>query len=307
MYYFRESEEDDTACSCKLTIIGGEIMSVKLIIDSACDMPEDFIEEFNLEIIPFIINIGKKSYYDGEDITTPEVYEAMREGKDPTTDQVPAGKFQEVFKREAEKGNDIIYLSFSSELSGTYQTGCMIAEQVQGDYPDVDIKVIDSKSGSAATGIMAYRAAKMLRKGMGKEEVVNSLKNWIGNIEHLFYLNTLDALRRGGRISRSKSFIGNFLSIKPLLTVVDGEIQLKEKVRGSKNALEKLVTLFENKCTNIPESLVAITHADDLERAKELKNKIEDLGGEIFCLELINSVLGVHLGIGGVGLFFLND
>lgn len=287
--------------------IGGEIVAVKFIIDSACDLPKEIIEEFSLETLPFIINIEGETYLDGEDITTAEVYEAMRKGKEPTTDQVPASRFQEVFKKQAEKGNDIIYLSFSSELSGTYQTACMIADQIRDEYPDIEIDIVDSKSGSAATGILAYKAAKMLNEGIEKKDVIAKLKTWIGNIEHLFFLDTLETLQRGGRISRSKSLIGNFLNIKPLLTVVDGEIQLEKKVRGSKKALDKLVGLFEQKCTNIPESLVAITHADDLDRAKELKNKIETLGGEIFCLELINSVLGVHLGIGGVGLFFLKD
>ncbi len=282
-------------------------MTAKLLIDSACDLPEEIIDKFNLETLPFIINIDGESYLDGEEITTAEVYEKMKAGKVPTTDQVPASRFQEVFEQEAEKGNDIIYLSFSKEMSGTYQTARMIADRVQKKYSGIEIDVIDSKSGSAATGIIAYKAAKMLEAGAEKQKVLSSLKSWIDNIEHLFFLDTLEALERGGRISKPKAFIGNFLNIKPLLTVTEGEIQLEKKVRGSGKALEKIVELFAQKCTNIPETLIAISHADDLARAKELKNKIEELGGDIFCLELINSVLGVHLGVGGVGLFFLRD
>ncbi len=282
-------------------------MTVKLIVDSACDLPSEIINEYDIDVLPFIINIEGETFYDGKDISTEEVYEAMREERYPDTDQVQAETYSRAFAREAEKGNDIIYFGFSSELSGSYQTASLVAEDIRDRYPEVTIDVVDTRSGSAATGIIVYKTARLLEEGVERDALLDRLDDWIGRIEHLFFLDDLSALQRGGRISLTKSLVGNFLNIKPILHLVDGEIKLFRKVRGSKKALTKLVDLFEERCSYISEKLIAITHADDKKKAEQVKEQIEELGGEIFCLELINSVLGVHLGIGGVGIFFLGD
>ena len=282
-------------------------MSCRIIVDSACDLPGELREKYDIRVLPFVINIEDKSYHDGVDITTEEVYEAMRAGKAPSTDQVPARTIESAFREEAEEGNDVIYLSFSSKMSGTYQTACLFAEEIEDEYEDIEIDVVDSRSGSAAIGILAWKTAELLASGMNRESVLARMEELINRIEHIFILDDLEALRRGGRISRSKSFLGNLFSIKPMLTVNAGEIELLQKVRGRSRALQKLVDIFEERCSSISGAVVGIAHADDQQRAEKLKKMIEDLGATVFCKELINSVLGVHLGIGGVGLFFLGD
>ena len=282
-------------------------MSTKIIVDSACDLPEEILNKYDIEVLPFNINIDDKSYKDGIDIEIDELYTALRESKVPKTSQVSPENFKEVFKKNAEVGNDCIYISFSAKMSGAFKTAKLIANRVQDNYNDIKIDVLDSKSGSVATGIIAYKAALLLDKGIKREEVIDKIKYWADHIEHVFMLADLKTLERGGRISKTKSFIGNILNIKPILHVNDGKIELFQKARGTKKAINKMINFVKNKSYDITEQLIGIAHAEDLAHAEVLKDKIENLGGEIFCIEKIGSVLGAHLGIGGIGIFFLNE
>lgn len=282
-------------------------MTIQLIIDSACDLPQTIIKDYGIEVLPFNIHIGNETYQDRVNIKTEDVYTAMKEGKVPTTSQVSLKEFQEVFTRHASEGKDCIYISFSSKLSGAYQAGKLMAAQVEEEFPGINIDVLDSKAGSVATGIIVYKAAKLIREGASREEIIDKVQFWADHIEHLFILDDLKTLVRGGRISKTKSLIGNMLNIKPILHLENGEIKLLEKVRGTQRAINRLIDLLKERSFNIKDQLIGISHADDLVNAEKLKNKIEELGGEIFCIELISSVLGAHLGIGGIGVFFLNE
>ncbi len=282
-------------------------MATKIIVDSACDLPEEILEKYNIELLPFNINIDGESYKDGIDIEIDELYAALRESKIPKTSQVSPEDFKNVLKKNAELGNDCIYISFSAKMSGAFKTAKLVAEQVEDKYNDIKIDVLDSKAGSVATGIIAYKAAILLENGVEKEKVIEKIKFWADHIEHIFMLANLKTLERGGRISKTKSFIGNILNIKPILHVNDGKIELLQKARGTKKAINKMINFLKNKSYDITEQLIGIAHADDLDHAEVLKEKIEDLGGEIFCIEKIGSVLGAHLGIGGIGIFFLNE
>ncbi|MFW5787852.1 MAG: DegV family protein, partial [Halanaerobiales bacterium] len=179
-------------------------------------------------------------------------------------------------------------------------------EKIKNEFENIKIKIIDSRAGSGATGLIVYKAAQLLSDNIPLEKVVKAVKFWAEHIEHLFILDDLKQLQKGGRISKTKSFIGNILNIKPILHVKEGKIELLQKSRGTKKAINELIKLFKQKSYNIKEQLIAVTHADDLNKAQILKKKIEDLGGEVFFTEMIGGVLGTHLGIRGVGIFFFN-
>lgn len=281
-------------------------MNTKIFVDSACDLPNEIIKKYNVEVLPFNIHINNDKYLDGIEIDTSDVYQAIREDKSLSTSQVAPHIFEKAFRKEAEKGNDCIYISFSSQMSGAYQTGKMMAEKIKNEFENIKIKIIDSRAGSGATGLIVYKAAQLLSDNIPLEKVVKAVKFWAEHIEHLFILDDLKQLQKGGRISKTKSFIGNILNIKPILHVKEGKIELLQKSRGTKKAINELIKLFKQKSYNIKEQLIAVTHADDLNKAQILKKKIEDLGGEVFFTEMIGGVLGTHLGIRGVGIFFFN-
>ncbi|MGM0438498.1 MAG: DegV family protein [Bacillota bacterium] len=281
-------------------------MGTKIIVDSACDLPEKILNKYDIEVLPFNIHIGDKSYKDGLEITVDELYTALREEKNPKTSQISPEDVQKVFNKNAEAGNDLIYISFSSKMSGAYQLANWIADEVKSKYENINIDVLDSKAGSVATGIIAYKAALLLEKGKKREFIIEKINFWANHIEHIFMLDDLKTLVQGGRISKTQSFIGNILNIKPILYVNDGKIELLQKARGTKKAITKIIEFVKDKSYDLKKQLIGIAHADDPEQAEILQEEIEKLGGEIFCIEKIGSVLGAHLGIGGIGVFFLN-
>ena len=281
-------------------------MGTKILVDSACDLPEEILKKYNIEVLPFNIHIENESYKDGLEITVDELYNALKKGKVPKTSQISPKDIQQSFKKNAKEGHDSIYISFSSKMSGAYQLAELIADEVKSKYENIKIDVLDSKAGSVATGIIAYKAALLLEEGKKREFIIEKIKFWAEHIEHIFMLDDLETLVKGGRISKTKSFIGNILNIKPILYVNDGKIELLKKSRGTKNAVNKIIGYLKDKSYDLTKQLIGIAHADDFDQAENLKEKIEDLGGEIFCIEKIGSVLGAHLGIGGIGVFFLN-
>ena len=281
-------------------------MGIKIIVDSACDLPKNILKQYDIETLPFNIHIGDKSFKDGIDIQIDQVYESIRKNNFPKTSQISPEDIRNVFVKNAKAGYDSIYISFSSKMSGAYQLAKLVARDVEEKYKESKIDVIDSKAGSVATGIIAYKAALLAAEGKERKEIINKLKFFANHIQHVFMLDDLKALVRGRRISKTKSFIGNILNIKPLLHVNDGEIELLQKVRGSKKAVNKMIEFLKEKSYDLKGQLIGIAHADDIKQAELLKEKIEEIGGNIFCIEKIGSVLGAHLGIGGIGVFFLD-
>lgn len=286
----------------------GSQMKIAIITDSTCDLPLEIIKEYDIEVLPFSLHVDEKEYLDGITIETEVLYQTMREGKTPKTSQISPSLMKKSFIHHAQQGDTCLYISFSSEMSGAYQTSLIIAREVKELYPDFDIEIIDSKSGSLALGLVVYQAARMVRDGKTKKEILNFIKYQTSHMEHVFTVDNLEYLHKGGRVSRTSAIIGNILNIKPILHVKKGQILLLEKVRGRKKALERLLELMEMRCLKTKEQIIGITHADDLETALQLKTMIQErFGFNDFIINLIGSVLGAHIGIGGVGLFFLNE
>ena len=170
------------------------------------------------------------------------------------------------------------------------------------------MEVIDTKSGSLATGLIALQASKLLEAGRSFESVINTIRKMIEHIEHVFTITDLNWLIKGGRISKSQGIIGSMLDIKPILHVNDGIMEVIQKVRGKKKALKTVMDIVEKRIKRFPNQIIGISHADDIDTAKEIQFMIESrIEGAKVIISKIGSVLGSHLGIGGVGVFFFND
>lgn len=281
-------------------------MDIKIIIDSTTDIPEEIKREYCIEVLPLGIYIDGKRYLDGVDINTQDVYKYIREGKIIETSQVSPVILKKCFEKHAQNGDSCIYISFSSKMSGTYQTSIMIKNELLETYPDFDLDIIDSRGGSTATGLTAYQAVKMASAGRPKSQILDMIKFNSEHVVHIFTIDDLKHLNRTGRISKTSAIIGDFLNIKPILDVEDGMITPVEKVRGQNKALKRILELMEiNGAAD--NKIIGISHADDLEIALKMKCMIEEkFGIKDFMINLIGSGLGVHLGIGGVGVFFFN-
>lgn len=282
-------------------------MTVKIITDSACDLPDDIIAANDITMVPFHVIINGIEYLDRETIRPEELYHEMRQGALPTTAQITPGQFIEVFRRFAAEGRPCLYIAFSSQLSGTCEMARLAAQQVMGEYPEFQIEIIDSKCGALAQGLAVQAAAQLAQSRKSLAEIVAEIVPRCLNTEHIFSVDDLEYLFRGGRVNRISSFVGSLLNIKPILHVKDGCMIPLEKVRGKAKAIKRIIELMAERGANLQEQIVAISHADDLAAALKLKGMIEDLfATSNFIVNRVGCVLGSHIGIGGVGAFFLN-
>jgi len=216
--------------------------------------------------------------------------------------------FQEKFVSYAKEGNPCIYLAFSSELSGTYQSSVVIKEEVKETYVDLDLEIIDTKCASLGQGLVVLEAAKMAKDGASKEDILNRVAFLMNHMEHIFTVADLQYLVRGGRLSKVAGFIGGLLNIKPILNVEEGKLVPLEKVRGKKKVLSRIVDIMEERGKDLKGQIIGMTHGDDLETAEALKSLItERFGCEVFIVNTIGAAIGAHTGPGVITLFFLNE
>ncbi|TKH10880.1 DegV family protein, partial [Bacillus wiedmannii] len=212
------------------------------------------------------------------------------------------------FVSYAKEGNPCIYLAFSSELSGTYQSSVVIKEEVKETYADLDLEIIDTKCASLGQGLVVLEAAKMAKDGASKEDILKRVDFLMNHIEHIFTVADLQYLVRGGRLSKVAGFIGGLLNIKPILNVQEGKLVPLEKVRGKKKVLSRIVDIMEERGKDLKGQTIAMTHGDDLETAEALKALItERFGCEVFIVNTIGAAIGAHTGPGALTLFFLNE
>lgn len=282
-------------------------MRLKLITDSACDLPEELLKKYDIDFLSFPIFIDGQEYRDGRTVTANDVFAAIRAGLVPTSAQVPVEDFLATFTKYAQEKRPCLYMSVSGQTTGSLNTARLVAQAVQEEYPGFQIEVVDTLSGSLAQGLIVLEAAQMLEAGTSSEEVIERVKARAGNVEHLFTVDDLKYLNRGGRLNATTAFLGGMLNLKPVLYVEDGAIIPYQKVRGKKMAIRRLVDLVAERSLGDPDQLIAVAHADDPEAAEELEGLLrEKLGYKNFLTKVIGSVLGCHIGVGAVGVFCVN-
>ena len=284
-------------------------MGVKIITDSAADLPVELLQAYDIDLIPLrVYDEAETEYLDGVTLKSVTLLQKMREGAVYRTSLPSLETFQEKFVSYAKEGNPCIYLAFSSELSGTYQSSVVIKEEVKETYADLDLEIIDTKCASLGQGIVVLEAAKMAKEGASKEEILNRVAFLMNHMEHIFTVADLQYLVRGGRLSKVAGFIGGLLNIKPILNVDEGKLVPLEKVRGKKKVLSRIVDIMEERGKDLKGQTIGMTHGDDLETAEALKALItERFGCEVFIVNTIGAAIGAHTGPGALTLFFLNE
>lgn len=283
-------------------------MSVKILADSACDLPLSFYEEYQVQLLPLKVLIDEQEYEDLITIQPNAVYEAIRAGKMPKTSQVSPTNFESVFTEMAKQKQEGIYIAFSSELSGTYQTAVMILEQVKETYPDFQLTIVDTKCASLGFGLIVREAAILAADQHSKDEILSSVQFFVNHMEHLFSVDDLNHLAKGGRLSKASAFLGGLLNIKPLLNVENGKLVPLEKLRGKKKLMRRMIEVMKERGESLNQQTIGISHAADEETALELKAMIEEeLHTKDIIITNIGSAVGAHTGPGTIALFFLNE
>ena len=280
---------------------------MRLFADSATDLPKAFFNDNNVLLAPLRVHIDEDEYEDIIGIDSSEVYKAIRAGKQPKTSQVSPELFLRLFEDLAKSGEEGLYIAFSSALSGTYSTAMMMREQLLETYPDLKLTIIDSQCASLGYGLVVKEAVKLRDEGIGNAELFEKVRFYAEHMEHLFTVEDLDYLARGGRVSKASAFIGGLLNIKPLLHVEEGKLIPIEKIRGRKKVFKRMLDLMEERGENFNEQVVAISHSEDEATAIDLKQMIEErFQPKSIEIHVIGSTIGAHVGPGAIALFFLN-
>lgn len=282
--------------------------NIRIVTDSTCDIEPSLLHEYHLDILPLVISVGERSYLDGEEIRVEEVYDYMRKGVVPKTSQISYERTYSLFKSILERKEDVLYISFSSEMSGCFSLGSMVADQLREDFPDRNIAVVDSKAGAGATGLIVLQALKMAAAGLPFETVQTETEFLADHIEHVFSVGDLEWLAKGGRIPKVVGYVGSKLGLHPILEVEKGRMVVRRMVRGKSNSIQAVANDIIQRAQRFPAQLVAICHADDLLSAQKLEALVkEGLSGCVTTLCHIGGVLGVHLGLKGIGAFCFNQ
>ncbi|RBP03641.1 DegV family protein [Rossellomorea aquimaris] len=283
-------------------------MTVKLFADSASDLPAAYFNQHNIELLPLKVHIDGQDYEDLVTIEPNTVFNKIREGHMPKTSQVSPDLFMKKFTELAESNQPGIYIAFSSQLSGTYQTAVMIRDQVKEEHPALDLTIIDSKCASLGYGLVVMKAAELLQNGGSKEDIVEASRFHSEHMEHLFTVEDLEYLAKGGRVSKASAFLGGLLNIKPLLHVEDGKLVPIEKLRGKKKLLKRILDLMEERGEDLSNQVIAISHGDDEELALEMKKLIQEkFTPKDVYISIIGCAIGSHTGTGTLAIFFLNE
>lgn len=277
-------------------------MTVRIVTDSSCDLPTGVIARYGICVVPLYINVGSQSYLDGIDLTRDEFYKRLPTFSQQPTTAVPSPqKFRAMYNALADEGaTAVLSIHISSSLSAIVNVAQVAAQETVS----VPVTVLDSRQLSLGTGFLVETAAKLAQAGTTVSNILTALNEQIKRTHVFAALDTLQFLRRSGRMNSAVSAIGELLQIKPLLNMYDGNASA-ERVRTRIHAMKRLVDLLHEYG---PYEKVALLHSDAAERAQALLQEVRDIlpNGEIW-FEQINPVLGAHIGPGVVGFACVSE
>lgn len=280
-----------------------------LMSDSTCDLPAELYSQMGVKILKLSFEIDGQSHSDG-DMDYHEFYDKMRNGSLTKTSQISPAQAEAAFEKQIKNGLDILYLSFSSGLSGTFNSASMARDNLLEKYPDARIVCIDSLCASTGEGLLLYKAWEKMCEGYDIDELARWIEENKLHVCHLFTVDDLVYLQRGGRISKVTAVAGAILGIKPILHVDDeGRLVAIGKVRGRKQSLNKIIDLMCERIEGYENPVIGISHGDcwgDADYIAELARR--KLGQETKVItSYVGTVIGAHSGPGTLAFFFMGD
>ena len=281
--------------------------------DTSCDFPLEYVQEHQLPLVTLFYSIdgvsGSNGCPNAEELKN--FYDKMRAGAQTKTQQASIEDTEQVFREVAQQGKDLLHIAFSSGLSGTANAARLAAENIMEEFPDRKIVVIDSLCASLGQGLLVDYAIRQREQGKTLEETAQWVQEHIQNLCHLFTVENLKYLQRGGRISKTTALVGTMIGIKPVLHVdEEGKLVPIAKVRGRKASVQALVQKMEENIGSFRQQkqTIFISHGDCLEDAKALAQMVkEKFGYDDFLINNVGPTIGSHSGPGTLALFFLGE
>ncbi|OWZ84177.1 DegV family protein [Natranaerobius trueperi] len=279
-------------------------MTVHIVTDSTCDLPNEILEELNIHYVPLNVHFGEEGYKDKLELEANDFYKKLIENKEsihPSTSQPSPGDFVSKYQEIANEEDVIISIHLSSKLSGTYQSANLAKDML----PNYDIRVVDSETASIAMGLLVIKAALEKDKGASSSEILEKIEKSKNEITLNFLVDTLEYLQKGGRIGKAQALVGTLLDIKPILTLTDGQITPLEKVRNKKKAIRKMLDFLYEEKGDQPVT-VGVLYSGSKEERNFLIDQIKQ---KFNCKKIIDhpfgSVIGVHVGPDALGVCLL--
>lgn len=288
-------------------------MNFEIVTDSSCNLTEEMIDELGVHILPLVfMSEGQeyRSYLKGEKTDLKQFYTMMREGKVFTTSLPNMADAEALLRSLLEFGRDVLYLGFSSALSGTYEAVRLLCTQLAEEFPERTVRAVCTLAASGGQGLLVYHACKRAQAGASLEETARWVEENRLRLAHWFTVDDLMFLLRGGRVSKVSAYMGTMLNIKPVMHVDDeGRLIPVEKVRGRKKAIQGLVKHMEETAQKpVADQPVFITHGDCPEDVEYLSDLIRKKFGDVqITVNYVDPVIGAHSGPGTLALFFLAD
>ena len=277
----------------------------QLFTDTSANLPVEIIDEYGIEVVPFSYTIDGVEYIPEREFDGKAFYAAMRAGSEVKTSMVNAGTFIERFKAALDAGKDVLYIGMSGGISGTANAALMAKQELDEEYPDRKIVVIDTLAASLGEGLFVIKAAEQLKDGVALDAIEEAIRAQVPSMCQSFTVDDLKYLKNTGRVSGAAAIIGNVLSIHPILIGdYEGKIVVKAKVRGMKRTLDALAERYAELALSKTET-IGIAHADNEEGKAYLVQRLRDKGLTGKCLSVCyEPVTGSHVGPGTVALFF---
>lgn len=279
-------------------------MGIRIVTDSSSDLNKEFEMKYNVEVVPLTVHFNDGFYKDRKEITSKQFFEKLQQQSEiPTTTQVNPKEFESIFSRILSEGDEIIGIFISSEMSGTYNSAVIAKEMLQSDK----IHIIDSRGVTLALGLLVVKAAQLVQEGKTSREIVSQTLENIEKMKSVMIVDTLDYLRKGGRLSASQAFIGGVLNLKPILTFEDGKLVPMDKVRGRKKALKWVRKWIDTNKYDLKNKTIYMLHATDQEYMNELKEiLVKDYGASNIIESEVGAIVGTHSGPSAIAMCFID-
>ncbi len=276
---------------------------IRIVTDSTADLPAEIIQEFGITVVPLIVRFGAETLREGIDITNAEFYHRLTaDPEHPSTSQPSPGEFVEAYRGIAAEADEIISIHLSSDLSGTHESATLAAGSDEVKTP---VQVVDSRSVSMGLGQLATLAAERAQDGVGMEAILSELSDWIPRGRICFLLDTLEYLKRGGRIGAAQAFLGSLIKVKPILHVINGVVEPLDRARSVRKATDRIVRYLWDEAGDERLAYAGMLYSTDKDLAMAIKDRI-DAEFEIgrWYVTEIGPVIGAHTGPGAIGVAF---
>jgi DegV family protein with EDD domain len=280
-------------------------MPYQIITDATADMDWSL---WNVCVIPMEVRLKQSTYLYGPDgtIGIDDFYQAQQAGAEASTSQIPPFEFNRVFERYLSQDKDILYLGFSSGMSGTFQNACLTAGELMEQYPQRQIVCVDTLAASVLEGYLVYEAARKKTEGASLEELADWVKALRKQTRCRFVVDDLNTLKRGGRISSTTALVGTALQIKPILEINDaGCLQMIDKIRGRKKSINDLLNYYQTRGRKSADGVVVIGHGNCLKDAQTLRDAIQEQYPDTkVIITPVDPIIGAHTGGGMLSIAF---